>query len=87
MTPKIKDIVPAPEKMKDWSGWYVRSKRPLKNNYFVIPTGTIMRLSTVTINKYLKGFPCECCGVAVSIVVQLSKQEFLRDFDFVILEP
>ena len=76
-------IISAPKKVADWKGLLVRSKVETSTMLAKFKCGTIFRITSSGITKYLETLPCECCGIIGKMTVGGSAEQFLRKFDFV----
>ena len=73
-----------PEKIIDWPGNFVISRRKTGNAYMSIRENTLFKIGgSISVNKRLESKACAHCGVSGRIVVKASKENFLRDFIFV----
>ena len=79
-------IVDAPKLVGDWRGQYVRSNIKMRNSAAILPAGTVFKVGSTGIVKYLNSKPCICCGVAVVISFKCARAVFERDFDFIALD-
>ena len=76
-------IIKAPKKVADWKGLLARSKVETSTMLAKFRRGTIFRITSSGITKYLETLPCECCGLIAKMTVGDSVEQFLRKFDFV----
>lgn len=76
-------IISAPKKVADWKGLLVRSKVETSTMLAKFKRGTIFRITSSGITKYLETLPCECCGIVGKMTVGGSAEQFFRKFDFV----
>jgi len=75
--------IKAPDKVSGWVGCFVVSKRQIETYSQIIPANTILKITDSGIRKYLVSEPCKCCGVKIIFVSKDTKDQFLRDFDFI----
>lgn len=76
-------IIKAPKKVADWKGLLVRSKGENSTMLAKFRAGTIFRITSSGLTKYLETLPCECCGLVAKMTVGGSAEQFLKKFDFV----
>ena len=76
-------IISAPKKVADWKGFLVRSKVETSTMLAKFKRGTIFRITSSGITKYLETLPCECCSIIAKMTMKDSVEQFLRKFDFV----
>ena len=76
-------IINAPKKVADWKGLLVRSKVETSTMLAKFKGGTIFRITSSGVTKYLETLPCECCGIIAKMTMKDSVEQFLRKFDFV----
>ena len=76
-------MINAPKKVADWKGLLVRSRVETSTMLAKFKPGTIFKLTSSGVTKYLETLPCECCGLIVKMTMKDSVEQFLRKFDFV----
>ena len=76
-------IISAPKKVADWKGLLVRSKVETSTMLAKFKPGTVFKVTSSGVTKYLETLPCECCGIIGKMTVKDSVEQFLRKFDFV----
>lgn len=76
-------VINAPKKVADWKGLLVRSKVETSTMLAKFKRGTLFRITSSGITKYLETLPCECCGIVGKMTVGGSAEQFFKKFDFV----
>ena len=76
-------IINAPKKVADWKGLLVRSKVETSTMLAKFKPGTIFKVTSSGVTKYLETLPCECCGIVGKMTVGDRAEQFFRKFDFV----
>lgn len=76
-------VIKAPKKVAEWKGFLVRSKVETSTMLANFKPGTIFKVTSSGVTKYLETLPCECCGLIAKMTVRDSVEQFLRKFDFV----
>lgn len=76
-------MISAPKKVADWEGLLVRSKVETSTMLAKFKSGTVFKVTSSGVTKYLETLPCECCGIIAKMTVKDSAEQFFRKFDFV----